>query len=687
MRITSYRPIMAAVLAGVLWAVSFAGAQRLGSPDVALEAAAKKEMVDGDLKGAIELYEKIIAQYGATDRAAAARALLRMGQCYERLGVKEVAEARKAYQRVVREFSDQKDVVATAQVRLVALGSERSSITYRQAWAGPKVDTSGAISPDGRYLSYVDRDTWDLALHDFSTGSNRRLTNTRQRWEEFAEASAISRDGKQVVYNWRNADHRWVLRIVNLETAGFTQPRDLFGSEDVDWIEPHDWSPDGKWIAVGLGRKGGQVGLVATQDGSLRVLKSDGSDPHGMSFSPDGKYLGVDLSIRENTERDVSVLALDGSGETKVIVNPGQDILMGWSPDGKRLLFASDRTGSMALWALPVADGKPTGPPELIRSEIAPRSLGVTTSGALYVGATLSTRNIQVASLDFDTGKLVAPPVSPPQSFIGSNTQPDWSPDGKYLAYVSKRNSANTTGPGEVLVIRSVETGKTRDLRPNLRFVFLPRWAPDSRSFVTQGGDFQDRWGIYRIDATTGEASPIVTGPTNSPFRFPQWSPDGKKIYYVRPSSEEMALVERDLAAGSERELVRGWVGIPCVLPDGRHVAWTSFGPDKSEAVLLVPLAGGEPLELLRTKGSESVTMALTSTPDGRGLLVQKRLSSGGSELLLVPVGGGQPRKLDDRINSLPAQIRIHPDGRQIAWAAGESKQEVWVLENFLPAK
>ncbi len=292
-----------------------------------------------------------------------------------------------------------------------------------------------------------------------------------------------------------------------------------------------------------------------------------------------------------------------------------------------------------------------------------------------------------MASLDFDTGKLVAPPVSPAQSFIGSNTQPDWSPDGKYLAYVSTRNPANPVGPGHVLLIRSLETGKTRELRPNLRLVFLPRWAPDSRSFITQGIDFQDRWGIYRIDAATGEASPIVTGPTGSLLRFPQSSPDGKKIYYVRGSSKDMALIERDLASGSERELVQGWVGIPCVLPDGRHVAWISFGPDKSAAVLLVPLAGGEPRELLRTKSGEAVPMALTCTPDGRGVLVQKGLSSGGNELLVVPVGGGQPRELDSRISSMPAQIRIHPDGRQLAWAAGASKKEIWVLENFLPAK
>ena len=55
-----------------------------GQPaDVQLKAAIYKETVDGDLKGAIELYRKI--SHGA-DRAVAARALVRMGQCYEKLG-------------------------------------------------------------------------------------------------------------------------------------------------------------------------------------------------------------------------------------------------------------------------------------------------------------------------------------------------------------------------------------------------------------------------------------------------------------------------------------------------------------------------------------------------------------------------------------------------------------------------
>ena len=50
----------------------------------------------------------------------------------------------------------------------------------------------------------------------------------------------------------------------------------LFQNDDVTDAAPYDWSPDGKWIAVGVGRKDrtDQIGLVGVQDGSLRVLKS-----------------------------------------------------------------------------------------------------------------------------------------------------------------------------------------------------------------------------------------------------------------------------------------------------------------------------------------------------------------------------------------------------------------------------
>jgi len=154
----------------------------------------------------------------------------------------------------------------------------------------------------------------------------------------------------------------------------------------------------------------------------------------------------------------------------------------------------------------------------------------------------------------------------------------------------------------------------------------------------------------------------------------------------LRGTSPAVAIIERDLAAGTERVLVRGWVEIPWVMPDGLHIAWIRYETDKSETILLVPLAGGEPKELAHLKEGKGTSVALTSTADGRFVLVQ-RSNSGEPEVLLVPVAGGQPRKLDSLVGSRLYQLSVHPDGKQIAWAAGDSNKEVWVLENFLPMK
>ncbi len=82
-------------------------------------SAEHKARVEGDLKGAIEEYKRIVASAGS-DRAAAARALLRVAEAYQTLGD---AEARTIHQRIVSDFSDQKDavVIARRQLQLSAL--------------------------------------------------------------------------------------------------------------------------------------------------------------------------------------------------------------------------------------------------------------------------------------------------------------------------------------------------------------------------------------------------------------------------------------------------------------------------------------------------------------------------------------------------------------------------------------
>jgi tricorn protease-like protein len=65
---------------------------------------------------------------------------------------------------------------------------------------------------------------------------------------------------------------------------------------------------------------------------------------------------------------------------------------------------------------------------------------------------------------------------------------------------------------------------------------------------------------------------------------------------------------------------------------------------------------------------------------DGKRILFIKK-----SDLWAIAAEGGEPHKLNLAMKGL-AQLRLHPDGRQVAFQAGGSSGEVWAMENFLPA-
>ncbi len=208
-----------------------------------------------------------------------------------------------------------------------------------------EVDTSGSVSSDGRFLSYTAWDTGNLVMRDLQTGENRRLTN--RGWPEFAFPSTISPDGKQVAYGWTNHDGSCDLRIINLDGS---EPRVVYHDQKAVSVQPRDWSPDGKDIVAAFWQQEGtrQIALVSVADGSVRVLKSfDWRSPRKMSFSPEGRFIAYDFPpLDGSANRDIFVLSADGRQEVPLVEHPANDLLLDWTPDGKRVLFASERTGT-----------------------------------------------------------------------------------------------------------------------------------------------------------------------------------------------------------------------------------------------------------------------------------------------------------------------------------------------------
>jgi hypothetical protein len=128
------------VMCGLLLAGSVAARQK--PQDVALQAAMRTETVTGDLKGAIAQYQEIFSTYHKTDRGVAATALVRMAECHHRLGEQQ---AERLFERVLKEFGDQKAAVEIATARLGrAKGSIASTgMINRQVWTGRTVDPVG----------------------------------------------------------------------------------------------------------------------------------------------------------------------------------------------------------------------------------------------------------------------------------------------------------------------------------------------------------------------------------------------------------------------------------------------------------------------------------------------------------------------------------------------------------------
>jgi len=126
---------------------------------------------------------------------------------------------------VIREYSDQRELVTLAHTRLAVSMPTPTGMTSRRLASVPIGGVGyGTVSPDGRYFPHTRWDSGDLYVRDLVTGGDRRITDggglgaeSPSPTGEFATHAAFSRDGKQLAYAW------WIgasveLRIVPLLT-------------------------------------------------------------------------------------------------------------------------------------------------------------------------------------------------------------------------------------------------------------------------------------------------------------------------------------------------------------------------------------------------------------------------------------------------------------------------------------
>ncbi len=218
-----------------------------------------------------------------------------------------------------------------------------------------------------------------------------------------------------------------------------------------------------------------------TRDGKATVLRAANADWANPRFSPDGQKLA--LEIFDGKQRDLWVYEWARDTLTQLTFDPGQDAYPVWTPDGRRLVFASDR-------------------------------------------ATAGTRNLYWVNAD-GTGEVTRLTASPENQVPRS-----WHPGGRFLAFQAVR-----PGTGNDLLIMPMEGDATRGWIPGTPTVFLstpatettPRFSPDGRWIAYTSNDaggtnvyvrpFPGPGGPWRISTAGGF--------------YPQWSAAAPELLFL----------------------------------------------------------------------------------------------------------------------------------------------------------
>jgi Tol biopolymer transport system component len=670
-------------LAALLVAAAAGLAQSRRQQDIDLQAAIRKETIDGDLSGAIKQYRAIVAKY-KSDRAVVAMALVHMADAYRKRGD---AQAQKLYEQVVRDYADQKEAVALAHSALGATGMPGGAgPTRKLLCAGP--DCLGVPSPDGKSVV-----SYSGALRIVDLGTHKASVFVDLAPGTIQCCRRFSPDSSRIVFTIRGSG--------TIPTQGGTV--DVINSDGSGrrTVYPGGtalaWSADGKRLLVGRNPEGKPRNFVALlwldlATGAAQDLPTAHFNLDEATVSPDGRYIAFNAGKDAEAEENVYLMASDGSGETVLAASPAYQEPVGWTLDGKHFLYSQYYESSARLWALPVVNGKPQGGPIDLHTELDMSSFGgVSLSGAVLYHSRASNADIYTATLDPATGKVTSAPVLVPLARTGGNTEPRWAPDSRRLAYEWQHRgmiNGRVTDLHEISIY-AFDTGEDKRVAAPGRFA-VPAycWSGDGSSMLLNLMDNQNHPVVSRYDLSDARISPLFAGmPT-----FSVRSCSGDAVAGFTTSGTEAHLEVRSLANGSVKDIYTTPAGVlifPVISHNGRAVAFAE--PSRGGTVLrIVPSDGGAPRDVLTVNPLAELPggWSVAWSADDRYLyFVQKAAGQSIMQLFRIPVSGGTPESAGLACEELLRAITIAPDGTRIAFVEGMvDRPEIWMLENYLPS-
>ncbi|MFZ2490658.1 MAG: protein kinase [Thermoanaerobaculia bacterium] len=427
---------------------------------------------------------------------------------------------------------------------------------------------------------------------------------------------SIAPDGSSFVYVSRasgNADI-WLQRVGGDKATNLTADSLAPDTEPV-------FSPDGRQVAFRSERAGGGIFVMGATGESVRRMTDFGHSP---AWSPDGaRLVFATESITDPAARiapsRLYIVEVE-TGRVSLFYN-GDAVEPDWSPDGRRIAYwgLPDGTSERAIWTIPATGGAPARVTEPHDRAINWRPVWAPDGEHLYfVSDRGGSMNIWRIPIDAD-GTAGGPPEPATRSAFWCG-HPSITRDGKTLAFSTRSNEGAVF---KIHIDRATLTlGRPESVLAGSRRILSPVPSPDGKWVALSTLGIQEDLFIVRSDGTG------LRQITNDAYRdrVPRWSPDGKQLIFHSDRAGKYTLWTIRLDGSGLRQVTPEAMTEGVYSPDGRTLSAVFVDPRAGRGaksrrpVLLHTADPRSPIDLPEVSDKEMFWPAAWS-PDGRHLV------------------------------------------------------------------